>query len=402
MIAATGHSHDLDSADAIAEVLDACAAALGGKRPLAGLLYAAVDHDHQTLLDGIEARYPGIQLIGCTTHGEISSDGFAEDSVALMLLHSDRVQFRAGIGEHTRTNPEAAAQAVAQAMDGLDAPVRLCIALPEGIGGVEADAPCTIPLGLVDALGDALGPDVPVCGGLAADQMQFEQTIQFCNGRVYTDALPVLLAAGPLHVATGLASGWEPLGQAHRLTDVDGLLVRAIDGEPPRDVWRSYFGVDAHTGAPNFFAVYPGEDGAPGGDEYYLSSPSRFQEDGSMVTMTPVTPGARIRFTSATRDQLLDGVALSAERARAAYPGSAPEAALVFSCASRPALLGTRVRNETDRLQEQVGVGLPAVGFYTYGEICPLPASPAPVHHVSTFVTVLIGEDPAPFSPADP
>jgi hypothetical protein len=27
------------------------------------------------------------------------------------------------------------------------------------------------------------------------------------------------------------------------------------------------------------------------------------------------------------------------------------------------------------------------------GEICPLPTSSKPVHHVSTFVTVLIGED---------
>jgi hypothetical protein len=27
------------------------------------------------------------------------------------------------------------------------------------------------------------------------------------------------------------------------------------------------------------------------------------------------------------------------------------------------------------------------------GEICPLPTSSKPVHHLSTFVTVLIGED---------
>ena len=393
MTVATGHSHDLDSADAIEEALDACSARLGGETPGAGLLFAGIDHDHQALLDGIEARHPGLQLIGCTTHGEISSDGFAEDSVALMLLHSDRVRFRAGVGENTRTNPEAAREAVAQALDGQAEPVRLYIALPEGIGGVEADQPCTIPLDLVGALGEALGPGVPVCGGLAADQMQFEQTVQFCNGRVYRDAVPVLILAGPVRVATGVASGWEPLGEELRLTDVDGLTVRAIDGEPPADVWRRYFGVDAHTGAPNFFAVYPGESGASGDDAFYLSSPSRFQDDGSMVTMTPVTPGARIRFTSATRDGLLDGAALSAQRALAAFPGPAPEAAFVFSCASRPALLGTRVKNEAERLQEQVGAGLPAVGFYTYGEICPLPTAPEPIHHVSTFVTVLVGEE---------
>jgi hypothetical protein len=70
-----------------------------------------------------------------------------------------------------------------------------------------------------------------------------------------------------------------------------------------------------------------------------------------------------------------------------------PEAALVFSCASRHGLLGTRVGGELGQLQEQIGAALPAVGFYTMGEICPLPTSSKPVHHVSTFVTVLIGED---------
>ena len=391
MIVATGHSQDLDSADAIEEALDQCAETFGGKTPQAGLLFAGLDHDHQALLDGVQARYPGLQLIGCTTHGELSSDGFAEDSIALMLFHSERVQFRAGIGEGIRTNPEAAQQAARMALDGLDAPVRLCIALPEGVG--DLDSPGTIPIGLLDALGAALGPDVPVCGGLAADQTRFTGTYQFCNGQVYSDALPILLVAGPLHVATGIASGWEPVGEEHRLTNVDGLVIGGIDGEPPRDVWVRYFGVDNHPGAPNFFAVYPDEVGSRETDEFYLCTPAHFQDDGSMVTMSPATPGARIRFTSATRDQLLAGAASSVEKARASYPGAEPEAALVFSCASRHGLLGTRVGGELGQLQEQIGAALPAVGFYTMGEICPLPTSSKPVHHVSTFVTVLIGED---------
>jgi hypothetical protein len=391
MIVATGRSEDLDSADAIEEALDRCAETLAGKTPQAGLLFAGIDHDHQALLDGVEARYPGLQLIGCTTHGELSSGGFAEDSVALMLFHSERVHFRAGVGEEIRTNPKAAQQAARMALDGLDGPVRLCIALPEGCG--DLDSPGTIPIGLIDALSAALGPDVLVCGGLAADQTRFTGTYQFCNGRVYSDAMPILLLAGPLHVATGVASGWQPIGEEHRLTKVDGLVVSRIGGEAPREVWVRYFGVDNHPGAPNFFAVYPGEAGRRGTDEFYLCTPAHFRDDGSMVTMSPATPGARMRFASATRDQLLDGAAGSVERARASYAGGEPDAALVFSCASRHGLLGTRVGSELGQLQEQLGAALPAVGFYTMGEICPLPTSPGPVHHVSTFVTVLIGEE---------
>ena len=392
MTAATGHSHDLDSADAIAEALDACSARLRDLVPQAGLLFAAIDHDFQALLDGVEARYPGLQLIGCSTHGELSSDGgFAEDSVVLTLFHSDQVTFRAGIGEGTRANPEAARQAVAQALDGLDAPVRLCITLPEGIGGSEGDAPGALPAGLLDTLGDALGPSVPVCGGLAADQFRFTETVQFCNGRVYNDAVPVLLFAGPLRVSTGVASGWEPVGKALRVTRADGLVITEIDGEKAGDVWARYVGSLDLNGARNSFAVYPVEGREA--DEFYLSSPSHFQEDGSMVTMNPVAQGARIRFTTAVRDQVLAGAASSAEKALAAYPGPAPDAALVFSCVGRFAILGTKVGEEVGLLRQQIGAGVPVSGFYSYGEICPLPASPKPFHHGGTFVTVLIGDE---------
>jgi len=111
-----------------------------------------------------------------------------------------------------------------------------------------------------------------------------------------------------------------------------------------------------------------------------------------MVTLNPVIQGARIRFADATRDQVLDGARSSAVSARARYDGK-PDAALVFSCAGRHAWLGTQVGREIGLLQEQVGAEVPTVGFYTYGEICPLPGSPTPYTHGTTFVTVLIGED---------
>jgi hypothetical protein len=382
MIVVVGHSHDLDSADAIAEALDACAEALGGKTPQAGLLFAGIDHDHQALLDGIEVRYPGIQLIGGTGHGELSSEGFAEDSVVLMLFHSERVEFAASVGEGVRADPEGAARrAAAMARNGTTQSVRLALTVPEGLG-IDMKA-------VVDALHAEIGPDAAVCGGLAGDQVRFEQTYQFCNGRVYCDAVPVLLLAGPLRVATGVASGWVPMGEVHRLTKTARQAIIEIDGEAVRDVWARYFGSFDLRGSRSQFAVYP--DGSES-REFYLCAPSHFREDGSMVTLNPVFEGARIRFADATRTQVLASAGTSAESARARYQGT-PDAALVFSCAGRHAWLGTRVSREIELLQEHIGADVPAIGLYTYGEICPLPGSPTPYAHGTTFVTVLIGED---------
>jgi hypothetical protein len=230
-----------------------------------------------------------------------------------------------------------------------------------------------------------------VCGGLAADQARFSGTVQFCNGRAYSDAAPVLLLAGPLRVATGVASGWEPVGAALAI-QVDGLTVREVDGRPPRDVWMDYFGSFDTTGGRNACAVYPDEAGTRG-DAFYLATPSHFEDDGSMVMLNPVVPGARIRFVTATRDQILGGAATAADQARQAYGDGMPDAALVFSCAGRHLVLGTRVGGELGLLQEHVGASVPVMGFYSNGEICPLPGSPRPYTHGGTFVTVLIGEE---------
>jgi hypothetical protein len=201
-----------------------------------------------------------------------------------------------------------------------------------------------------------------------------------------------MLIAGPLQVSTGVASGWIPLGEEHRLTKTDGQTVVEIDGEPVRQVWERYFGSFDIRGSRNQFAVYP--DGAAGREsqEFYLCAPSHFQDDGSLVMLNPIIPGARLRFADATRDEVLDGTRASVDSARKGFAGE-PDAALVFSCAGRHAFLGTRVSREIDLLKERTGADVPAIGFYTYGEICPLPDSPTPYAHGTTFVTVLIGED---------
>lgn len=385
MIVTLGHSEDLDSADAIEEALDQCTETLDGRTPQAGLLFAGIDHDFQDLLQGIEARYPGLQLIGGTGHGELSSRGFAEDSVALMLFHSERVQFRAGIGEGVRADPKGAARRASKmAKETLTQPIRLGLTVPEGLG-IDMKT-------VTDTIHAEIGPDAPLCGGLAGDQVRFEQTYQFCNGQVYSDAVPVLLFAGPIRVATGVASGWVPMGEEHRLTKTEGQTIFEIDGEPVQDVWERYFGSFEIRGSRNQFAIYPDGAEADAAREFYLCAPSHFKDDGSLAMLNPVIQGARLRFTDATRDQVLGGAGTSARSARAGFVGT-PDAALVFSCGGRHALLGTQVGREIGLLQEHVGAEVPTIGFYTYGEICPLPGASTPYTHGTTFVTVLIGED---------
>ena len=393
MLAVTGHSEDPASPDAIAEALGACAGALGDRPPVAGLLFAGVEHDHQALLDAVEARYPGLPVVGCSAYGELSSGGFTEGSVALMLLAGEGLSVGAGLADGVVADPAGAGRRAAQAATaGLTAPPRVAIALVEAFG---VDTPA-----LLGAIGEVVGPGVPVVGGLAAEPFEQGPTFQFGDGRAVRDGVAVLVLGGPVRVSTGVGSGWAPMGAEHRVTAVDGLAVTHVDGEPARDVWARYFGAVELADSPRLLAVYPdGEVPSPDGTDYYLSTPFTWREDGGLVVGPPIPEGARFRFSDATRDQMLTGAEASVAQAQAGYAqagsaGAAPDLALVFSCSGRQMFLGTQVVREAEILRERLGADVPTVGFYTYGEFCPLPGSDAQCAHSSTFVSVLLGDEP--------
>lgn len=78
------HSNDPDSLSAIEEVIQQCISSLGADIPKAGILFSATDFEHSLILQQIHQVFPGIELIGGTTDGEISSVlEFQQDSITL-------------------------------------------------------------------------------------------------------------------------------------------------------------------------------------------------------------------------------------------------------------------------------------------------------------------------------
>ncbi|MEI7707967.1 MAG: FIST C-terminal domain-containing protein [Chlorobium sp.] len=44
----------------------------------------------------------------------------------------------------------------------------------------------------------------------------------------------------------------------------------------------------------------------------------------------------------------------------------------MFSCVGRKLVLGRRIQEEVDAVREIIGLDVPLIGFYTYGEIGPI------------------------------
>jgi hypothetical protein len=376
---AVGHSNDPDAASAIAEVVAQCQLTLAGHCPQAGILLAAVDFDHALMLKAIQQAFPGIDLIGCTTDGEVSSTlGFQQDSLVLTLFCSDVLEIRAGLGRHLADGPVAAAQqAIAQATG--DRPPQLCLALPESL--------TTSGTTIINSLKAILGDRFPIFGGLASEEWQFKRTWQFYQTEVLQDALPILLFSGPaLRFSYGVASGFRPVSQRGQVTKSVGHILHTIDDKPALSFFRSYFG-DLDPSPEHPLAVF---DAAQA--HFYLRGFSGYDPvTGTITSFADIPEQAIVQMATASRTEILLGAKTSMQQALAGYPGPQPEVALLFSCASRRKILGTRAPEEYQLIQTCFDFPITCAGFYTYGEIAPFPQLGEVQLHQDTLVTLLLG-----------
>ena len=155
---AIGQGEDIDTRSAINRTISRCKLQLQGLRPQAGILFSSIDFDHKLVLAEVLRRFPDIELVGCTTGGEFSSDfGFSDDSINLILFYADTIEIKAGVGRQASIDPALAVKsAVEQAREGLSGPETLCIVFPEGI--------VASPDAVIRALNQMLPPLCPVFG----------------------------------------------------------------------------------------------------------------------------------------------------------------------------------------------------------------------------------------------
>jgi hypothetical protein len=377
---AVGHSYDPDSQGAIDEVMAQCQATLAADRPQAAILMAAMGFDHGLILHEIQRVFPDIHLIGCTTDGEMSSrHGFRQDSIVLTLFCSDQIEIRAGVGRAVSQDEIAAAHAAIAQARSPDHPPQLCLTLPESL--------TTSSVSILAGLQGALGESFPIYGGLAADEWKFQHTYQFYGTEILQDAVPVLLFSGTaLRFSHGCVSGFQPISKPGRVTKVDRHILYEIDGQPALNFYRSHFG------SLEISPEYPLAVFAPEQHQFYLRTFSGYDATlGSITSFGDIPLHATVQIATTNRHDVLLGAKESILTALANYPGTEPTVALLFSCAARRIILGTRTREEIQLVQSCLPTTVTSSGFYTYGEISPLSPLASVQLHQAALITLLLG-----------
>ncbi|MBP1626201.1 MAG: hypothetical protein H6Q00_676 [Holophagaceae bacterium] len=368
----------VEAREAVGQAIVSCLSQLAGRPAGAILLFAGMDLDHQGLLDGIHAQWPGVPLIGCTTDGEFSSlGGYTEDSFLLIVLGSESTTFCSTCLDLAQP---LAPQCIRFREANPETDPRMGILLADGLSYAGEEA--------LQALQGAFGESLPWFGGASADRWVFRGNLQFHGARVLTGSAVCLLLGGSFRFGFAVDSGWKPIGRTGVVTRAERNIVHEIDGKPALAFYRELMGDGALPFIDTPTAVYD-----PCDSYLFLRTSIHPLEPGidSIRYSARVPQGFRVRVTLVDRDGIVEAVQRSVRRAKGMFGEGAPVLALCFSCAVRRVILGTRTIHECQTACSNLGAGVLVGGPYLYGEISPAEAGAPSLYHNESFVTLLLG-----------
>lgn len=234
---------------------------------------------------------------------------------------------------------------------------------------------------------------IPVIGGLAADDNRMHDSFVYANRQILRDSLVMLGCRGDLAFDIVIGNTLPAVGNPGKIDDAAGAEVRQIDGlsamafierETGKPVLQSDRGIVSLT------VINPD---APSERKLRSIVPDFSTDAGHLGLYGGIESGKSVQVCLATPAQLLHEVDDIAKRvAQAAWQ---PKAALIVSCGGRKQMLGPQISHEISSLTEAFATGLPLAGFPSFGEIAPLKGPKGftrNLFHNMTYVVLLLGD----------
>ncbi len=384
--------------DAFSEAVNATKDALknaGGTAHLY-IVFSSSKYSPEKTLEGVRSIAGEVMIMGCTTAGEITTDGPAKrNSIAVMAINAPEIVFTLGVGEDIKSSPRLAGRAVAQqVLDKAKEALKAFIMIPDVLAGNGAET--------VRGILDVLGEHMLVVGGAAGDDFKFEKTYQFANDRVLSGAVVGLGMSGNFKLGIGVKHGWLPIGIPRKVTRSEGSVLHELDGKPAISIYDDYFGEEAkelRTGTLAQLAItYPLGMKVSGSEEMLIRDALSVNTEGSITCAAEIPEGADIQLMIGSKEDAVRVAKEAAVKAVEGLDGGKPKAVIIFNCIARNKLFGDRSGEEISAIQEAIGKDVPLIGFYTYGEQAPLGGEVKniercnPAFHNETVVICVIGE----------
>jgi hypothetical protein len=374
-----------DSARAGAEVGAAIRAAFHGAAADAVVVFASSQHDYGSLLNAI-ADHAGTQVIvGASSAGEFVSGSRGEGQVSAMGLRSDTMKFAVGVGKGVSQDVHGAAEQVIRGFQGVLAhplPYRSALVMTDALAG-HTDP-------LVEELTLRTAGNYRFFGGGAGDDGRFEKTHVFAGREAHTDAVVGLEMLSARPIGVGVAHGWEPAGEAMRVTESVGNRLVSLNGMPAVHAFQDHAestGQRMNLKDPLPFFLH-NVIGIKAGDSYRLRVPLAVQDDGAVLCAAAVPEGSLIHLMKTSASSAVLAARHATADAIKALAGAPVAAGFVFDCVATRLRLGREFEHELEACARMLA---PAgfVGCNTYGQIARAEGQFSGFHNCTAVVCVL-------------
>ncbi|NWK96424.1 hypothetical protein DM806_12290 [Sphingobium lactosutens] len=284
---AFGSSHATDPAQAMDDI-----AAHFGDEPLAGMmLFCSHRFDRTALARAINRRSEGIVTIGCTSSGELTEQGYDQDSISVIGFPASGFHLTSHCFDDIENfDPVTAREAIRSLAAVADRDSRhlgdkvnhVALFLVDGLSHREELLTMTIQ--------DALG-DIALIGGSSGDGMVFRETAIFEGGRFHARAAVVAILSTPRPMHVFKAQHYRPSAEKMVVTGADpqDRVVTEIDAEPAAGEYLRLAGHAGEALGVEFFAAHPPMVRA--GGEYHVRSIQSANADGSLTFYCAIDEG---------------------------------------------------------------------------------------------------------------
>ena len=315
----------------------------------------------------LREMFPMAHIVGCSTGGQINNNDVSDDEIVAAVVGFDSTRLQLVCRDITETSQSrSCGEAIGRALSSEDLAGVFVLSDGLNVNGSE----------LVSGLVGAIGPSIPLTGGLAGDGANFAETL------VGGDCPPrsrMVVGMGfygsAIRIGHGSAGGWDLFGPRRQVTRSSGNVLFELDGEPALDLYERYLGPEDSKGLPGSALLFPIQVHDPARPD---SSVVRtvLAVDGNVRSMTfagDIPQGWTAQLMRGNFDRLAEGAADAARQARTGLDASEqdPRFSILVSCIGRRLLMGQRASDETEAAGLELGTTTPRLGFYSYGEISP-------------------------------
>ena len=324
------------------------------------IFFCSSEYDLDVIAQEIRRLFAGVQVVGCTTAGEIGPAGYRDASLVGASFPAGSFHAVSGaIKCLQQFDPARGAALVADLLQRLEGLAPLASAgnsfamlLIDGLSLREER--------VTPALQKALGA-LPPIGGSAGDGVHFGRTYVYFEGSFQSDSAVVTLVTTRLPFKLFKAQHFVATDERMVVTEADAAhrIVKEINGLSAAQEYARILRIDVSDLDPNRFAAWPVVvmvDGAP-----YVRSIQKANPDGSLTFFCAVEDG--LIFRVAKGIDLLANLEQAFTQIRAEI--GAPQFVLGCDCVLRKLDLSSHLLR--DRVAE-IFRRNNTIGFNTYGE----------------------------------